>query len=77
MEWIKRTGLLLLIGGGGLAIVAIIWLVIFGITNGAAPIPTAPGDPPTPALIMLEIAIAAVVPGFVLAVIYRIIVPRG
>lgn len=67
---VAKIGLVLLLGGGGLAVLAIVWLVIFGVTNGAAPIPTPPGAPPTPALVMLGIAATAVVIGFVLAVIF-------
>ena len=67
---VAKIGLVLLLGGGGLAVLAIIWLVIFGLTDGAAPIPTPPGASPTPALVMLGIAALAVVIGFVLAVIF-------
>lgn len=67
---VAKIGLVLLLGGGGLAVLAIVWLVIFGVTNGAAPIPTPPGAPPTPALVMLGIAATAVVIGFVLAVMF-------
>ena len=67
---VAKIGLVLLLGGGGLAVLAIIWLVIFGVTNGAAPIPTPQGAPPTPALVTLGIAGIVVVIGYVLAVIF-------
>ncbi len=67
---VAKVGLVLLLGGGGLAVLAIVWLVNFGVTNGAAPIPTPPGAPPTPALFMLGIAAIVVVIGFVLALIF-------
>ena len=70
LPMMAKAGLGLLLGGAALAILAIIWLVIFGVTNGAAPIPTPPGAPPTPALVMLGVAGAMVVVGFVLALIF-------
>jgi hypothetical protein len=70
LPMMAKVGLVLLLGGAALAILAIIWLVVFGVTNGAAPIPTPPGAPPTPALVMLGLASAAVVFGFLFALIF-------
>jgi len=73
----KRIALVLLISGGSLSIISVVWLLIFGFTNGAAPIPTPEGDPPTPALVILAAAGVLIAAGFVVAVVYRTAVPRG
>ena len=63
MVVLKRMGLPLLLGGIGVELLALAWLITFAATNGAAPIPVAPEAPPTRALVLMVVGFVAIAPG--------------
>jgi hypothetical protein len=64
-------GLSLLLGGIGVEMLALAWLITFAATNGAAPIPVAPEAPSTRALVLMVVGFVAIARGYVMAIIHR------